>query len=151
MSDIPMILDRIGRKLVIEVSPHLDGHYAGGHATMAGLLAVMAGEAFDGLAERLLQEISDMRTLLGDGGRDPGDTRARSMKISALQEVHNRLSVGLISLQEEIEVRDDAEARALNARIWQFFTEGAEARMPSPPDFAAERNTVAAEIAEQRG
>jgi len=28
MSDIPMILDRIGKTLAIDVSPHLEGHYA---------------------------------------------------------------------------------------------------------------------------
>ena len=149
MSDIPMILDRIGRKLVIEVSPNFEGHYAAGHATMAGLLAVMASEAFDGLVDRLLSEIADMRTLLIDGGKEPGDTRARSMRVSALQTVHDRLSADLIGLQEEIESRDDAASKALNARIWQFFVEGADARMPSPPDFAAARAAVAADLAEQ--
>lgn len=140
-----MILDRIGRKLVIEVSPHLDGHYAGGHATMAGLLSVMAGEAFDGYVDRLLHEIADMRTLLIDGDIDPGDTRARSMKISDLLPVHSHLSEELIKLQAAIETRDDDASKKLNARIWQFFVEGAEARMPSPPDFAdARAKTVAA-------
>ena len=42
MSDISMILDRIGNTLAIEVSPHLDGHYAGGHVVLSGLMAVMA-------------------------------------------------------------------------------------------------------------
>ena len=64
MTDISMILDRIGKTLAIEVSPHLDGHYAGGHVVLAGLMAVMAGEAFDGTVDRMLHEISDMRTLL---------------------------------------------------------------------------------------
>ena len=45
MSDIGMILDRIGRKLVTEVAPKLEGDYSGGHAAMSGLMSVMAGEA----------------------------------------------------------------------------------------------------------
>lgn len=146
MSDIPMILNRIGRKLVVEVSPEFDGHYAAGHITMSGLLSVMAAEAMDGLVDRLLQDISDMRTLLLDGGMDPGDTRARSMKLSVLQPVHDRLSAQLIDLQAGLETRSDAEAKALNARIWRYLAEGAEARMPSPPDFAAAREAQAARI-----
>ncbi|MEO1405370.1 MAG: hypothetical protein AAFV54_02620 [Pseudomonadota bacterium] len=146
MSDIPMILDRVGKKLIVDVSPHFEGHYAAGHVTMAGLLSVMASEAFDGLVDRLLSEIADMRTLLLDGGKDPGDTRSLSMKISALQPIHDRLSASLISLQEEIETKDDEASKALNARIWQYFVEGAEARMPTLPDFAEAREAAAADL-----
>lgn len=146
MSDIPMILDRVGKKLIVEVSPHFEGHYAAGHMVMSGLLSVMAAEAFDGLVDRLLSEIADMRTLLSDGGKDPGDTRSLSMKISALQPTHDRLSAALIELQEDIETRDDDASKALNTRIWQFFVEGSEARMPTMPDFAEAREAVVAEI-----
>ena len=147
MSNIPMILDRIGHTLAIEVSPHLDGHYAGGHVVLSGLMTIMAAEAFDGLVDNLLQEIADMRTLLEDGGRDPGDTRARSMKISVLQPVHDRLSADLISMQEEIETKDDEASKALNARIWRFYAEGADKRMPTLPDIAEARAKAAERIA----
>ncbi len=150
MSDIAMILDRLGKKLSIDVSPHLEGHYAGGHVIMAGLLTMMASEQFDGLVDRLLADIGDMRTLLIDGGVDVGDTRTRSFKVSAVQEVHNRLSAELITLQERIELLDDPASRALNARIWRYFSEGAEARMPTMPDFADARAEVLAEL-EQAG
>lgn len=150
MSDIAMILDRVGRKLAIEVSPHLDGHYAGGHVVMAGLLSVMAGEVFDGLVDRMLSEIADMRTLLEDGGREPGDTRGASMRVSALQVVHDRLSAALIDMQAEIETREDDASRALNARIWRFFVEGAEARMPNLPDIAEARAEAAAALAAEK-
>lgn len=147
MSDIPMILDRVGKTLSIDVSPHLDGHYAGGHVIMAGLLTMMAAEQFDGLVDRLLTEISDMRTLLIDGGLDLPDTRARSFKVSAVQAVHDNLSKQLILLQEELELKDDAGSKALNARIWMFFKDGAEARMPAMPDFTEARAEVLAELA----
>ena len=146
MTDISMVLDRVGKTLAIEVSPHLDGHYAGGHVVLSGLMAVMAGEAFDGTVDRMLHEISDMRTLLEEGGVDPGDTRGTSMRVSALQIVHNGLSEKLMTLQIE-------EAKRLNARIWQFFVEGADARMPTLPDFQAARaqalKKVLAEKADQ--
>ena len=65
MSDIGMILDRIGRKLVTEVAPKLEGDYSGGHAGMSGLMAVMAGgtvittrlELSDATAEQLLPTV----------------------------------------------------------------------------------------------
>ncbi len=154
MTDISMILDRIGKTLAIEVSPHLDGHYAGGHVVLAGLMAVMAGQAFDGTVDRMLHEISDMRTLLEEGGIDPGDTRGTSMRVSALQIVHNRLSEKLMELQIGLEAREDEAAKALNARIWTFYVEGADARMPALPDIQAARakalERVLAEKADKR-
>ncbi len=153
MTDISMVLDRVGKTLAIEVSPHLDGHYAGGHVVLSGLMAVMAGEAFDGTVDRMLHEISDMRTLLEEGGVDPGDTRGTSMRVSALQIVHNGRSEKLMTLQIELDAREDQEANRLNARIWQFFVEGADARMPTLPDFQAARaqalKKVLAEKADQ--
>ena len=150
MTDISMILDRIGKTLAIEVSPHLDGHYAGGHVLLSGLMAVMAGEAFDGAVDRLLHEISDMRTLLQEGGREPGDTRGTSMRVSVLQEVHNSLSEMLIEMQTELEISQAPEAKAINARIWKFFVEGATARLPELPDIAAAREQAAARIAAEK-
>ena len=44
MSDIGMILNKLGRTLVMEVAPALDGHYAAGKASLSGLMAMMAGE-----------------------------------------------------------------------------------------------------------
>jgi hypothetical protein len=150
MSDIAMILDRIGKTLAIDVSPHLDGHYAGGHVVISGLMAVMAGEAFDGTVDRMLHEISDMRTLLVDGGMEPGDTRGTSMKVSALQLVHDRLSNNLIGMQTDLESKTDNASKALNARIWQFYAEGAQARMPALPEIAEARAKAAARIAAEK-
>lgn len=149
MSDIPMILDRVGKKLSIDVSPHLEGHYAGGHVIMSGLLTMMAAEQIDGLVDRLLSEVRDMRTLLEDGGGEVPDTRTRSFKVSNVQEMHNKLSDLLIKLQERVEVSDTAEDKALNARIWVYFNEGAEARMPTMPDFTEARAAVLAELEQQ--
>lgn len=150
MTDIAMILDRIGRTLAIDVSPHLEGHYAGGHVVLSGLMAIMAGEAFDGTVDRMLHEISDMRTLIEEGGVDPGDTRGTSMRVSALREVHNDLSAALIEVQVALEARQDAAARALNARIWKFYVEGANARMPELPDITAARAAAAERIAAEK-
>ena len=135
MSDIGMILDRIGRKLVTEVAPKLEGDYSGGHAAMSGLMAVMAGEAWDGAADRLVNEIAGMRGLFALAGKEVAVPKSASFKISDLAEERNALAGYLTALQMSLENREDDEAKDLNAKIWMHLMATAMARMPSPPDF----------------
>ena len=135
MSDIGMILDRIGRKLVMEVAPKLEGDYSGGHAAMSGLMSVMAGEAWDGAADRLVNEIAGMRGLFALAGKDVAVAKSETLKISDLTEERNALAGYLTALQMSLENREDAAAKDLNAKIWMHLMATAMARMPSPPDF----------------
>ena len=135
MSDIGMILDRIGRKLVTEVAPKLEGDYSGGHAGMSGLMAVMAGEMWDGAADRLFTEISDMRALLQAAGRQVQVPDAPSLKVSDLTAERDALARHLIEVQRDLEAREDEQSKLLNAQIWLFLIQTASARMPSPPEF----------------
>ncbi len=134
MTDIGMILAKLGRTLVSDVAPHLEGHYAGGQAGMIGLMSIMAGEAWDGAADRLQTEIDGARTLLRAGGVID-ETASASLKLSDLTRVRDRLMGQLIALQAQIETQDSQASRALNAQIWGFLLAGALARMPSPPIF----------------
>ena len=135
MSDIGMILDRIGRKLVTEVAPKLEGDYSGGHAAMSGLMSVMAGEAWDGAADRLVNEISGMRGLFALAGKEVAVPKSESLKISDLTEERNALAGYLTALQMSLESREDDDAKDLNSKIWMHLMATAMARMPSPPDF----------------
>lgn len=136
MSDIGMILQRMGRLLVMEISPALEGHYAGGKASLAGLVTVMAGEAWDGTADRLSREIEGMKALLATGGDEQAcEISPASLKLSDLQAARNELAERLIALQAGLETDDSAEAAALNTQIWGFLLAGAAERMPNPPDF----------------
>lgn len=135
MSDIGLILDRVGRKLVTEVAPKLEGDYSGGHAGMAGLMAVMAGEMWDGAADRLFTEIGEMRALLAGAGRDVQVPDAPSLKVSDLTAERDALARELIEVQKALETSKDENAKLLNAQIWVFFIQTAQARMPSPPEF----------------
>lgn len=135
MSDIGMILDRIGRKLVTEVAPKLEGDYSGGHAGMSGLMAVMAGEAWDGAADRLVNEIAGLRALLALAGTEVSVGKAESVKVSDLTAERDALARDLIALQAGLETREDEASKALNAKIWTHLMATAMARMPSPPDF----------------
>ena len=137
MSDIGMILDRIGRKLVTEVAPKLEGDYSGGHAGMSGLMAVMAGEAWDSAADRLVNEVAGLRALLALAGQDVSVPESVSVKISDLTMERNALARQLMAVQADLETRDDAPAKDLNAKIWMHLMATAMARMPSPPDFPA--------------
>lgn len=135
MSDIGMILDRIGRKLVTEVAPKLEGDYSGGHAGMSGLMAVMAGEAWDEAADRLVNEIAGLRALLALAGAEVSVAKAESVKVSDLTAERDDLARELIALQAGLETREDEAAKALNAKIWTHLMATAMARMPSPPEF----------------
>ena len=135
MSDIGMILDRIGRKLVMEVAPKLEGDYSGGHAAMSGLMSVMAGEAWDGAADRLVNEIAGMRGLFALAGKDVAVAKSETLKISDLTEERNALAGYLTALQMSLENREDDAAKDLNAKIWMHLMATAMARRPSPPDF----------------
>lgn len=135
MSDIGMILDRIGRKLVTEVAPKLEGDYSGGHAAMSGLMSVMAGEAWDGAADRLVNEIAGMRGLFALAGKEVAVPKSESFKISDLSQERNALAGYLTALQMSLENREDEAAKDLNAKIWMHLMATAMARMPSPPDF----------------
>jgi len=135
MSDIGMILDRIGRKLVTEVAPKLEGDYSGGHAGMSGLMAVMAGEAWDSAADRLVNEVAGLRALLALAGQEVSVPESVTVKISDLTAERNALATQLVAVQADLETRDDAPAKDLNAKIWMHLMATAMARMPSPPDF----------------
>lgn len=135
MSDIGMILDRIGRKLVTEVAPKLEGDYSGGHAGMSGLMAVMAGEAWDSAADRLVNEVAGLRALLALAGQEVSVPESVTVKISDLTAERNALATQLMAVQADLETRDDAPAKDLNAKIWMHLMATAMARMPSPPDF----------------
>ena len=134
MSDIGMILDRVGRKLVTEVAPKLEGDYAAGHTVMTGLMGIMAGEAWDGAADRLVSEIAGLRRLLAAGNVElDGVADAGSYKLTDLTAERDGLAEELIAMQVALEARGDEAAKSLNAKIWAYLMQTAAQRMPSPP------------------
>ena len=135
MSDIGMILERIGAKLVTEVAPKLEGDYSGGQAGMSGMLAVMAGELWDNQADLLVHEVTRLDALLRAGGVEMENPQPESFRISDLTAKRNELAGRLIQLQAELEERDDEDAKALNEQIWGHLLATSAARMPSPPVF----------------
>jgi hypothetical protein len=95
---------------------------------------------WDGAAEILVQENAALRGLLASGARVSQDNARRrwlvelaggrdgSLRLSALQDANAELRVALIALHAELERRDDAEAKGLEADIWRELVAGAERR-----------------------
>ena len=136
MTDLTLILDRIGKKLVGDVAPKLDGDYAHGHAVMIGLMNVMAAEMWDGAADRLQNEINGLRGLLMAAGETPDIAPSPNLKISDLSRERDGLARELIVLQTRLESRPkDPDAKLLLTKIWAHLLQTAAARMPSPPAF----------------
>lgn len=98
-------------------------------------MSVMAGEAWDGAADRLVNEIAGMRGLFALAGKEVAVPESQSFKISDLTEERNALARYLTTLHMSLESREDAAAKDLNAKIWMHLMATAMARMPSPPDF----------------
>ena len=102
---------------------------------MSGVMAGMAGEAWDGAADRLVNEIVGMRGLFALAGKEIAVPKSETLKISDLTEERNALAGALTALQISLEGREDDAAKDLNAKIWMHLMATAMARMPSPPDF----------------
>ena len=135
MTDIAMILQRVGATLVTDVAPKLEGDYAAGHANMAGLLAGMAGDLWDRQADILSYEIKGLQALLEAGSVEPAMDEPASLKISDLKAVRNALAAQLIELQTRLEQAGDDASAELNAKIWSHLLATSVARMPNPPQF----------------
>ena len=102
---------------------------------MSGIMAVMAGEAWDGAADRLVNEIAGLRALMALAGKEVTVPKSTSVKISDLTAERNKLAGYLIALQISLESQDTDEAKDLNTKIWAHLMATSMARMPSPPEF----------------
>jgi hypothetical protein len=94
----------------------------------------MAAEAWDGAAQRLVEENRALRALLSDAGDRTGPDAALAgaedddLRISVLSAASARLRAGLIALHEAVEAEDTPEARALEFRIWEELRLSTERR-----------------------
>ena len=77
---------------------------------MSGLMSVMAGEAWDGAADRLVNEIAGIRGLLALAGKTVTVAPSTSVKVSDLKVERAELAKYLIALQMSLEAREDDAA-----------------------------------------
>ncbi|KAA9018228.1 hypothetical protein [Sphingobium limneticum] len=138
--DIPAVLEDVARKLRETILPDLKGF----QANMVGMTAAMldmTAEAWNGAADRLVQENAALATLLAQGSaltgdpafRDAAKEEAEDLKISTLERINDQRRRALIALQAQIET--DQSAQALNSAIWDELRASTERRRVTLANF----------------
>ena len=132
--DIPAVLAELAGLVARNAAPDLDPAERAGALGLSAALLGMAAEAWDGAAQRLVEENRALRALLSDAGDRAGADAALAgaedddLRISALSAANARLRAGLIALQAAVEAEDSPEARALESRIWEELRLSTERR-----------------------
>lgn len=135
--DIPAVLAELAGLVARNAAPDLDPAERAGALGLSAALLGMAAEAWDGAAQRLVEENRALRALLSDAGDRAGLDAAlagaedEDLRISVLSAANARLRAGLIALQAAVEAEDSPEARALESRIWQELRLSTERRRMS--------------------
>jgi hypothetical protein len=138
--DIPLVLDDLARKLRETILPDLTGFQANTVGMTAAMLDMIA-EAWDGAADRLVQENAALAALLDQGSDLTGDAALRTaaqeqpedLKISTLMRINDARRRALIDLQARIE--SDDSAAALNTAIWDELRASTERRRVALANF----------------
>lgn len=108
-----------------EIAPKLEG-FSAGNAGMIGAMLQMMSEEWDRAASRLVAENAAVRGLLQRAGEVLGDASFGTaavgddsdLRISSLDAANDRLRRVLTEAHARAEERDGADARALEAAIW---------------------------------
>ena len=132
--DIPAVLAELAGLVARNAAPDLDPAERAGALGLSAALLGMAAEAWDGAAQRLVEENRALRALLSDAGDRAGADASLAgaedddLRISALSAANARLRAALIALQAGVEAEDSPEARALESRIWEELRLSTERR-----------------------
>lgn len=132
-------------ELSASIAPALPGDYATGTLNLIGLMMFMVAGEYDRAADVRHADIEAMRALLRDGlalVRDPSlratleaasAATPASLRISALDAVHDQMAAALIDLHAAVETRHDRAGDALAARIWSALVDMSDRHVPSLP------------------
>ena len=135
--DVPAVLAELAGLVARNAVPGVDPAERAGALGLSAVLLGMAAEAWDGAAQRLVEENRALRTLLtsaGDrAGRDAwlaeGDDD--DLRILALSATNARLRAALIDLHAAVERDPSPEARELEAQIWEELRLSTKRRLMS--------------------
>jgi hypothetical protein len=131
---IPAAVANLAALLRDDIAPNLTGFRAGNAGMMAAMFDMVA-EEWDRAAARLVAENAAFRALLQRGGvtDDLGDDS--DLRVSALEAGNERLRALLTELHAKVETRGDAEARSLDAAIWDALRTSVENRRIASANF----------------
>lgn len=125
-----------------EIAPKLEG-FSAGNAGMIGAMLQMMSEEWDRAASRLVQENAAVRALLQRAGTVLGDASFGTaavgddldLRISSLDAANDRLRRALTAVHARVEDHDGADARALEAAIWDELRASVARRRISSANF----------------
>jgi hypothetical protein len=138
--DVHVFLETMAAKLMFEMAPQMQPPFLQGTISVVGLMLSMLREEWDRAAQRRVEENEALRALFRRaaphiGGEDlrrrllaAAASREASLRISDLDAANDALRRLLIELQAHVEERPGAEARRLEAEIWQELVASTERR-----------------------
>ncbi|MFM8820711.1 MAG: hypothetical protein ACKOD3_09255 [Phenylobacterium sp.] len=135
--DIPAVLAELAGLVARNAIPDVDPAERAGALGLSAALLGMAAEAWDGAAQRLVEENRALRALLGRAGDRAGrnawlaEGDDDDLRISALSAGNARLRAALIDLHAAVELDSSPEARELEAQIWEELRRSTERRLMS--------------------
>ena len=135
--DIPAVLAELAGLVARNAVPDVDPAERAGALSLSAALLAMAAEAWDGAAQRLVEENQALRTLLSEAGDRVGPNAGLAqavdddLRISTLSAANARLRAALIELHAAVEGDDAPDARALESRIWEELRLSTERRQMS--------------------
>lgn len=131
----------------MRVIPAISPTYHQGTVGMVASLLAMAADEWDRAASRRIEENQSLRDLFRSAGpivKDAGlkgkldelaSTRDDDFHVSALEKSNCALRAALIELQAHVEMRKDADARAIEAAIWKELVTSTERRRLTTAQF----------------
>lgn len=135
--DIPAVLAELAGLVARNAVPGVDPAERAGALSLSAALLGMAAEAWDGAAQRLVEENRALRALLSAAGDRAGRDAWLAggvdddLRISALSAANARLRAALIDLHAAVELDSSPEARVLEAQIWDELRRSTERRLMS--------------------
>ena len=135
--DIPAVLAELAGLVARNAVPGVDPAERAGALGLSAALLGMAAEAWDGTAQRLVEENRAIRTLLAAAGDRAGrnawlaEGDDDDLRISALSAGNARLRAALIDLHATVEADASPLARTIETQIWEELRRSTERRRMS--------------------
>lgn len=139
--EVSDILIQSAMRLMSEIAPALGAGYGQGSAGTMAVLMMLAAQEFERGADIRAAENADFRAVFRECIAAVGDTALRealekaaqetdaSLAISQLNRANEELRRLMIALHAHVELRDGAEARHAERRIWTALRASAERRI----------------------
>jgi hypothetical protein len=138
---IPSAVKGVGELLKARILPEIGDNYAANMARMAAAVLSISANWADNAAALRVAENAAIRALLGEAARlvsgglaerlaDAAQSADPGLRVSELDAENHRLRLLLVEAQALLELRDDAEARAMDQRVWRLLEEIEMSRAP---------------------